>query len=172
VPYGYPGGYPTGGYPPGGYPTTPPTIAPGARPVEQAPMLTLRWESALPIREAVMKARDPNAPTIEDGYYALVVYGVPTRMVDVESKTLDTKLKGLATIRRDGQKDLKPSRVLVLQRDGGPVFVYLFVRAKNPDKPLIKADDKRLDFEAQIGRLKFGESFFLEDMVFQGKLEL
>lgn len=171
---GYPGSYPAGGYPPGSYPsgsypTSQPAPAP-APPAAQPPELTLRWESALPIREAVMKARDPNAPTIEDGYYALVVYGVPTRMVDVESKTLDTKLKGLATIRRDGQKDLKPARVLVLQRNSGPVFVYLFARGKN--KPVIKADDKRLDFEAQIGRLKFGESFFLEDMVFEGKLEL
>jgi hypothetical protein len=177
---GYPGGYPAGGYPPGSYPPgsypgTPPTVPPGGRqatPAEQAPMLTLRWESALPIREAVMKARDPNAPTLEEGYYALAVYGVPARMVNLESKTLDTRLKGLATIRRDGQKDLKPSRVLVLQRDGGPVFVYLFARPKNQNKPLIKAEDKRLDFEAQIGRLKFGESFFLEDMVFEGKLEL
>lgn len=175
---GYPGGYPAGGYPPGSYPPgsypgTPPTLPAGGRqatPAEQAPMLTLRWESALPVREAVMKARDPNAPTIEDGYYALAVYGVPTRMVNLESKTLDTRLKGLAVIRRDGQKDLKPSRVLILQRNGGPVFVYLFARSKN--KPAIKAEDKRLDFEAQIGRLKFGESFFLEDMVFEGKLEL
>jgi len=170
--YGYPGGaYPAGG----SYPGTPPTLPPGGRqatPAEQAPMLKLRWESALPIREAVMKARDPNAPTIEEGYYALAVYGVPTRMVNVDSKTLATRLKGLATIRRDGQKDLKPSRVLVLQRDGGPVFVYLFARAKNKSKPIIKPDDKRLDFEAQIGRLRFGESFFLEDMVFEGKLEL
>jgi hypothetical protein len=163
-------GYPAGGYPAGGYPT--PQPAPAARQAEQAPILTLRWESALPIREAVMKARDANAPTIEEGYYALAVYGVPARMVNVESKTLATRLKGLATIRRDGQKDLKPSRVLVLQRDGGPVFVYLFAHGKSKSKPIIKPEDKRLDFEAQIGRLRFGESFFLEDMVFEGNLEL
>jgi hypothetical protein len=37
---------------------------------------------------------------------------------------------------------------------------------------VITPDDKRVDFEAQIGRLKFGESFFLEDMVYKGKAEI
>jgi hypothetical protein len=176
---GYPGGgYPAGGYPSGSYPTgsSNPSDYPGGQPsaqtsrAEQPPELTLRWESAQPIHDAVLKSHDRNAPTVEEGYYALAVYGVPSRMVDVESKTLAGKLKGLATIRRDGQKDLKPSKVLVLERDSGPVFVYLFARSKN--KPAIKPEDKRLDFEAQIGRLKFGESFFLEEMVYKGNLEI
>jgi hypothetical protein len=189
--YGYPGGYPGGGYPGGGYPgggyptgstypngnTYPNGQQSGGNnqarpPAEQPPQLTLRWESALPVHEAVLKAHDRNAPTVDDGYYALAVYGVPGRMVDVESKSLPIKLRHLATIRRDGQKDLIPSSVLVLQRDSGPVFVYLFARAKNKKKAIITPEDKRIDFEAQIGRLKFGESFFLEDMVYQGKLEL
>jgi hypothetical protein len=189
--YGYPGGgypgggYPGGGYPGGGYPTGT-TYPNGGQypngqqsggsnaetrpPAEQAPELTLRWESALPIHEAVMKSHDRNAPTVDDGYYALAVYGVPTRMVDVESKTLAIKLRHSATLRRDGQKDLLPSSVLVLQRDSGPVFVYLFAKGKK--KPVITPENRRVDFEAQIGRLKFGESFFLEDMVYKGKLEI
>jgi hypothetical protein len=189
-PGGYPGGsYPTGGYPSGSYPTgntnpngnspnsdpnAPPTLqrAPNNNNAQRPPELTLRWESADPVREAVMKARDTNAPTLEEGYYALAVYGVPTGMVDVESKALPGHLKAQATIHRDGQKDLKPTHVLVLERDKGPIFVYLFARSRNKNKPLITLEDKRLDFEAQIGRLKFGESFFLEDMVYKGKLEL
>jgi hypothetical protein len=189
---GYPGGYPGGGYPGGGYPgggyptgSTYPngnTYPNGQQsngdnaqtrpPAEQPPQLTLRWESALPIHEAVLKAHDKNAPTVDEGYYALAVYGVPGRMVDVESKSLPIKLRHLAKLRRDGQKDLLPSSVLVLQRDSGPVFVYLFAHAKNKKKAIVTPEDKRIDFEAQIGRLKFGESFFLEDMVYQGKLEL
>ena len=195
--YGYPGGgYPGGGYPGGGYPggsyptgtaypggSTYPSGSNGSdypggqqsggiNRAEQPPELTLRWESAQPIHDAVLKSHDRNAPTVEEGYYALAVYGVPTRMVDVESKTLAGKLKGLATIRRDGQKDLKSSSVLILQRDSGPVFVYLFARAKNKNKPIITPEDKRIDFEAQLGRLKFGESFFLEEMVYNGNLEI
>jgi hypothetical protein len=117
-----------------------------------------------------MKARDPSAPTVDDGYYALAVYGVTTHMVDVESKSLAIKLRHSATLRRDGEKDLLPTSVLVLQRDSGPVFVYLFARGKK--KPVITPENRRVDFEAQIGRLKFGESFFLEDMVYKGKLEI
>ncbi len=32
--------------------------------------------------------------------------------------------------------------------------------------------DRRVEFDAQIGRLKFAELFFVEDMVFAGKLAL
>jgi hypothetical protein len=45
----------------------------------------------------------------------------------------------------------------------------LFARKK---KDVITAGDRRVDFEAEIGRLKFGESFFLEDMIYQGSLAL
>ncbi len=194
-PPGYPGGsYPAGGYPSGSYPTgnpnpngntsangsapndpnAPPTLqrAPTNNNAPRTPELTLRWESAEPVREAVMKSRDTNAPTLEEGYYALAVYGVPTGTVDVESKALPGQLRAQATVHRDGQKDLKPTHVLVLERDKGPVFVYLFERSRSKNKPLIAPEDNRLDFEGQIGRLKFGESFFLEDMVYKGKLEL
>lgn len=180
------GGYPGGGYPGGstypggtngrgGYPggQQPDGTNGGATAANnQPPELTLRWENALPIREAVLKARDTNAPTLDDGYYALAVYGVPSRMVTGDSRTLANKLKGMATIKRDGKKNLKPSSVVVLQRDSGPVFVYLFARPNPNKKTAIKPEDKRIEFDAQIGRLKFGESFFLEDMVYKGKLEI
>ena len=91
-------------------------------------------------------------------------------MVPGDSKTLATKLKDHASIKRDGKKDLRPSSVLVLQRDSGPVFVYLFARSKK--KTAIQPEDKRLEFDAKIGRLTFERSFFLEDMVYKGKLEI
>jgi len=47
------------------------------------------------------------------------------------------------------------------------VVVYLFPRSKE-----ITAHDRRIDFAAKIGRLDFSETFFSEDMTYQGKLEL
>lgn len=167
---GYPGGgggYPGGG---GGYPSR---RQPGSdddrssAENRQLPTLRLRWESALPVREAELKTRDTNAPTIDENHYAIAVYGVPARMTQGDSGKLADQLKKQASLKRDGQKDLKPSSVNVLEREDGPVIVYLFPRTKE-----ITAKDGRVEFDAQVGRLKFTQSFFVEDMVFQGKLEL
>ena len=42
------------------------------------PDLKVRWESAQPIRAAELKARETNAPAIDESHYAIAVYGVPT----------------------------------------------------------------------------------------------
>ncbi|MEN6604535.1 MAG: hypothetical protein ABFD86_19160, partial [Bryobacteraceae bacterium] len=100
-------------------------------------------------------------------HYAIAVYGAPNRIVRGDSKDLVNELKKQAAIKREGKKDLKPSSVQVLQRDDGPVIVYLFPRSTE-----ITRQDKRLDFDGQIGRFKFEQSFYVEDMTYQGKLEL
>jgi hypothetical protein len=133
----------------------------------QAPELKLRWESALPVREAELKGRDTNAPTVDEEHYAIAVYGVPARMTQGDTKRLAGHLKKQVSIKRYGKKDLKPSSVEVLQREDGPVFVYLFPRSKE-----ITRQDKRIEFNAQIVRLKFAQTFFVDDMVYRDHLEL
>jgi hypothetical protein len=127
------------------------------------PQLKLRWESALPVREAELKAREIGAPTVDENHYAIAVYGVPSRMVIGDA----SQLKKQVTLKRDGKKDIKPSSVDVLPGENGPVIVYLFPRTKE-----ITKDDRRVLFDAQIGRLQFAQSFYTEDMVYQGKVEL
>jgi hypothetical protein len=168
---GYPGGYPGGGYPGGGYPNGGGGYPNGGnRPDDsntQLPKLTLRWESAQPIREAELKTRDANAPTIDSDHYAIAVYGVPSRFATGDQQKLEDQFKKDATLKRDGKKDLKASSVQILQRDDGPVVVFLFPRTKE-----ITAEDRRVEFAAKMGRLEVSESFFMEDMNYQGKLQL
>ena len=133
----------------------------------EPPTLKLRWESAMPVREAELKAKDNDAPTLDQDHYAIAVYGVPARMLGGDSQHIEDQLKKKAAIKRDGKKDLKPSSVEVLQRDDGPVIVYLFPRSKE-----ISREDRRLEFDAEAGRLQFTESFYTDEMTFQGKLEL
>jgi hypothetical protein len=169
---GYPGGgggYPGGG---GGYPGDstgyPGGQQGGSGANSQPPVLQLRWESAFPIREAELKSHDANAPTLDDdAHYAIAVYGVPSRMTNGNSRSATDQLKNLAAIKRDGKKDLKPSSVEVLERDNGPVIVYLF-----PRKTEITLKDARIEFDAKIGRLQFTQSFYVDDMKYQDKLEL
>jgi len=154
----YPPGYPGGnGYPGQSNPGAP----------TELPKVTLRWESAMPIRSAELKARDNDSPVIDDKQYAIAVYGVPERYLIGEKKTLEGQLKKVATLRRDGKKDIKPSSVDIIDKPDGPVVVYEFSTSNE-----ITKDDHRVEFNAKMGRLELDQSFFLDDMVWQGKREL
>jgi hypothetical protein len=158
------GGYPGGGYPGG---NSPDGTGGGGRTDSAPPTLTLRWESALPVREAELKGRDVDAPTVDENHYAIAVIGVPRNLLNADAHGMEGELKKQAALKRDGQKDFKPSSVQILQRDDGPVIVYYFPRSTE-----ISKSDRRVEFEAQIGRLKFSEPFYVEDMVYDGKLAL
>jgi len=134
---------------------------------DQPATLTLRWESALPMREAELKARDTGAPEIGDDYYAIAVYGIPRGVVTDDSKERQGELKKLAVLKREGKKDLRPTRVDILLRESGPVVVYLFAKSAE-----FTWRDHGFTFEAQISRLKFSQAFSADDMTFHGKLEL
>jgi len=166
---GYPGG--GGGYPGGSrtgsnYPDDSGNGNGRTDPVEP-PKLTLRWESAMPVREAELRARDVDAPTVDENHYAIAVIGVPRSMIKADTRGMEADLKKQAVLKRDDKKDFKPSSVEILQRDDGPIVVFFFPRSTE-----ITASDRRVEFDAQIGKLKFAEPFFTEDMVYQGKLAL
>ncbi len=160
----YPGGgYPSGGrYPGGGYPQD------GAHSDStQLPALKLRWESALPVREAELKAHETGAPMVDADHYAVAIYGIPNRMIDSDSGSSSDLLKKQATIKVSGKKDWKPSSVLIIQRDEGTVIVYLFSRTNE-----VTRSDNRLEFNARIGRMRVVRNFYPEEMILQGKMEL
>ena len=131
--------------------------------------LRLRWESALPIRVAELKARVVEPPTSADAGdgYIMAVYGIPNANVKGDPKTLGEPLKSQAFLRREGKKDVKPSSVEVFQREDGLVIVYVF-----PLSAEITQKDQRVEFAARIGRVGVVQSFNVEEMQFQGRLEL
>jgi hypothetical protein len=140
----------------------------GTSGVPDAPLVvTLRWASALPIREAELKARDTRAPMVDEDHYAIEVYGLPSKQVKDDSKKLADEFKAKAAIKRLAKDDLKPSSVEIVVRDDGPVLVYLF-----PRKAEITWRDHEITFEAEIGNLKIKQAFQADDMKFHGALEL
>jgi hypothetical protein len=131
------------------------------------PTLTLRWISALPMSSAQMIARELNAPAADEDHYAIAVYGLPSGAVRGDPNNLGAELKARAALKREGKKDMVPSSVEVIPRDEGPVIVYFFPRSSE-----ITRKDKQVEFDAEIGRLKFSKSFVPGEMVYRGKLEL
>jgi hypothetical protein len=132
----------------------------------QMPALTLRWVSALPMSSAQLIAHELNAPAVDEDHYAIAVYGVPSRMIHGDPNNLGAELKNRAAIKREGKKDMKPSSVEVLMHDEGPVILYLFPRSNE-----ITRKDK-VEFDAEVGQLKFTQDFLPDEMVYQDKLEL
>jgi hypothetical protein len=132
----------------------------------QIPALTVRWASAMPVSAAELIAHEVNAPSVDEDHYAIAVYGIPGSMIKGDPNSLGEELKKHATIKREGKKDMKPSSAQILIHDEGPVFLYLFPRSTE-----ITRKDK-LEFDAEVGRLKFAAAFLPEEMVYAGKLEL
>lgn len=130
--------------------------------------LRLRWESALPVRAAELKAGFIPPPILVDEGYSLAIYGIPGQYFKGDPKSLGGPLKSLSVLRREGKKDIRPSSVEVFQGGSdGVVVVYVF-----PLSAEITRNDGFVEFSAQIGRLVIAQAFNLEDMLFQGKLAI
>jgi hypothetical protein len=160
--------------PKGSGPTVSPNIFTGAgsddrslRSLPQGITLKLRWESALPIRLAELKAHEVEPPTLAGDGYRIAVYGIPGGDFKDDPKRLGEPLKNLAVLKREGKKDVKPVSVEVFRQEDGMVAVYLF-----PPSAEITKKDLQIQFEAHIGRIVVFQNFELGQMEFMGKLEL
>jgi hypothetical protein len=139
---------------------TPPSTAPTIR-------LLVRWESALPIRAAELKAHEAEPPTLSDNGYSIAVYGVPASYAKGDPNSLGKPLMESAALRREGKTDVKPTSTEVFELENSVVVVYLF-----PLSAEIGKKDGVVEFSALIGRLQVSQHFLIEEMQFQGKLEL
>ncbi len=89
-------------------------------------------------------------------------------LLDEKLHVSAASLKNKAVLKLGGKKELKPSSVVILpEGDGLAVVIYLFPRSER-----ITMDDKRIELDAQIGRLTLAPYFDLVEMQLQGKLEL
>ncbi len=129
--------------------------------------LLVRWESALPVRAAELKTHEPPPPVLSDDGYVIAVYGVPASFAKGDPTSLGKPLKESAALKREGKKDILPSRVEVFELENSVVVAYLF-----PLSAEIGKKDVVVEFSALIGRLQVSQHFLVEAMRFQGKLEL
>jgi len=130
--------------------------------------LTLRWESASPVRTAESKLQDPNAPGWDGEYYAIAVYGVPVDAGRLDEAGQSADLKKLGVLKREGMKDTTAAKVEITASGSGLATVlYLFPRINS-----ITGDEKRIEFDAQFGPIYVAQYFYPAEMQFQGKLDL
>jgi hypothetical protein len=130
---------------------------------------TIRWESALPIREALHRGAPGGAPGGAQGDsppdYILNVFGeVPG--VDVDSD--GGILKDLTYLAHKGDQ-IKPNKIEAAPKDGpsagGTLFYFSRLLA-------LRLTDKDATFATKLGPLEVKCKFTLKDMLYRGNLEL
>ncbi len=138
--------------------------------------LTVRWSSALPIRQALLLDRHGDAASIPapemealaqlQSDYVVEVFGIPATVVAGRGERFQQALEQSARLLSDGAPlRARSARV--------PAYgYYLSVTFRFPRLREVKTDGRQIEFYAAAGRLAIEKKFKRKDMVYQGRLEL
>ena len=139
--------------------------------------LTIRWSSALPIRQALALKQfgreglhDERALKLlarADGEHVLEVFGFPANLIRGGSAQIEKALNQSARLSFDGRKPLTPSDVYVPEHGYHLAATLRFARIPNlhPELGMVR-------FSAEVGPMKLDQRFKLRDMVYRGELEV
>lgn len=153
----------------GGTAFGPATRLGGSPNLGQAGFIVARWESAAPIRQALMSLGSGTAAAfaVENSYVIVVSgssFGFPPGRTPVE---LEADLMRTTSLAAKGKVPLKPTGVKVKSISGtGNIFFYF------PRSAPFTLNDEVIEFSIKLGSLPLDYKFQLKDMVFEGKLEL
>ncbi|MBM3735734.1 MAG: hypothetical protein FJW39_08095 [Acidobacteria bacterium] len=142
---------------------------------------TIRWESALPMYDAMRKQRTPESAHV----YVISVTGLrlggPPRGGPGEDKgpgkggnpqdrrrAMLAMMKQSAALERKGKDPIHAELAEWMETAQGPVLMFGFPRASQP----IDLADKEVTFHCKAGPMDLKAKFALKDMVYRGKLEL
>ena len=136
----------------------------------------VRWDSALPIRQAALRAHyGPEVDSVkgiqealnaEVTHYAVSLIGFPARMVQ-QNPSRFASMASSAVLKRKNQDPIVAESVEVRPGDPPDGLVFYFPRT-DP----ITLEDKEVEFQLEFGQLKIKRKFQLKKMVYDGKLEL
>ena len=128
--------------------------------------VTVRWESARPVREAQLKLQQESVGA-DEPYYAITVSGLPSRIANRDPQELRSQLLSDSSLKLKGKKKIALADVKLLTRDDNAVLLLLFPRSQE-----ITTGDKEVEFSTRVARMEIKQKFALEEMTFDGKLQL
>ena len=136
----------------------------------------VRWLSALPVKEALVKARYGNeAGTAEDGrsfinraetHYVISVSGFPGRMAQMGQRNPERFKQG-SFLKRRNKENISPEDFRIRGGQQEAEVVLTFPRTHE-----ITLADKDVEFQMKMGQTTIKRRFKLKDMVYNDKLEL
>jgi hypothetical protein len=139
--------------------------------------MTVRWQSAMPVREAIVKAKYGNeAGTSAEAkkaleervdHYIISIGGLPKTALQGDPDELKKQMLAQATLAIKGRDPIKP--VDFMTGNVGPTAEVMFAFPKSTP---ITEDDKEVEFSVRIGDFNIRQKFRLKDMLVNGKLDL
>jgi hypothetical protein len=167
-----------------------PASTPPDAPFDQGLPVIIRWQTALPIRQAQMRSKygkeaatAPGAKRILDQdpkVYVISVMGIPGSLVTLGgAETAKHSIQDQTTLTARGKPALHPDAVELVHsgansgansgdNSGDNVDVLLAFPKTFPFTPA----DQEIEFASRIGTVDVKYRFRLKDMVVRGKLEL
>ena len=142
-----------------------------------ATTLTVRWQSALPVREALVKlkygkesATSPEAKKFLEApetAYVVAVGGIIPGMIRGDNESAKKALMEQSSLAAKGKDALRPADIQVGRAARGTEIYFVF-----PKSAEFSVDDKEIEFATKIGSFAVRQKFKLKDMMFEGKLAL
>jgi hypothetical protein len=140
--------------------------------------VTLLWQTALPVKQALTKRKygseagtSPEAKAAlerVDQVYVLTLIGMPGFTLPAAQGEKKAGLLDSTTLTVSGKPPLKAMDVLVSGGRGPAANVsFLFPRTTT-----FTVDDKELEFASKFDKTSIKKKFKLKDMVFNGKVEM
>jgi hypothetical protein len=141
------------------------------------PPIVIRWQSALPIKQAMVRLRfgaeaatSADAKQIlerEDPGYVIILSGPLRPFLRGSTETLKKAIMDISSLSVKGKDPLKPMDVQIGGTQRAVEMVLIF-----PKTTPYTVDDKEVEFSTKLGDLPLKNKFRFKDMVFNGKLEL
>lgn len=139
--------------------------------------LTVRWSSALPIKQAALLDRHGSVEKTpaaaverlgrEETHYIIEVFGLPAQVVHMEEGRLETELLESASLIRNSKRPIAAEVVEAPPHGGYRWFTFRFPRTDS-----ITVEDHEVEFYAGAGPFEFNKKFRLKPMVYDGALAL
>lgn len=130
--------------------------------------LTIRWSSALPVRQALaLEERAAEVAPPPPKEYLIHIAGIPTVLATQDTSAIEKKLMKTATLSVKGRRSLHAVSVEVPEHG-----THLMAAIRIPRFDGLGASEGVVEFAAEAGPIKIQQQFKLKPMVYRGNLEL
>lgn len=139
--------------------------------------LTLRWSSALPIRQALLllssrgnpQAAPESAAALEQEprEYLLELFGLPVQAAPANTTEWAASLERTAALVRKHRRPVPVQSVEI-----PPYGNHLSIQFRFPRTDAIVLEDRQVEFFAAGGAFEFRKTFQLAPMIYEGRLAL
>lgn len=136
----------------------------------EPPRMTVRWESAEPVREALRRIESPGLEQVEEWtkqYYVVSVSGMrrmggrrrpegeePPPQDDGRRTRIEERMRASTALKLKGREPILPAKVEMWQSAEGMTTIFLFPRV-----PAISPQESEISFETMMGPLSVKAKF-------------